>query len=322
MIVSRRGALAAAGLAMPGLAHADAVFTRPIRVIVTFAPGGGSDITARLLAPGLSETLGVPVTVENRPGGGGSVGTVELVRAAPDGHTIAVVSSSHLTNPILMAPPPYHATRDVSAITNVISAPNALAVAARSPFRTAAELVAAARARPGTLTYATSGIGTAQHIGGARLALLTRTELVHVPYRGGGPANTATVAGETDFGMSNLASMMPLVADGRVRLLAVAARRRVPQFPDVPTVAEALDLPGYDAVEWFGVVAPARLPRPYVDRINAATRAAAHRPDVAQRFDALASTLILDGPDAFAAFLEQQHAAISEVVRAANIRIE
>jgi tripartite-type tricarboxylate transporter receptor subunit TctC len=322
MDISRRAALSAVALALPSLARADAVFSRPVRLIVTFAPGGGSDVTARLLAPGISEALGVPVVVENRAGAGGSVGTVELARAAPDGHTIAVVSSSHVTNPILMSPPPYHATRDITAITNVISAPNSITVAGRSPFRTLPDLIAAARARPGTMSYATSGVGTAQHIGGARLSLLTQSDLVHVPYRGGGPANAATIAGETDFGLSNFASMMPHVASGGVRMLAVAAPRRVALAPDVPTVAEALNLPGYDSVEWYGVIAPAGLPRAYVERIDAAVRGTARRPEVAQRFETLGTTPILDGPEAFLAFLQEQNTVTSDIVRAANIRIQ
>jgi tripartite-type tricarboxylate transporter receptor subunit TctC len=309
-------------LVVPSAARADPFPTRPIRLIVPWPPGGTADITARLLQPGLADTFGQPVVIENRAGAGGSVGTAELVRATADGHTIGIVISSHASNAALLRGLAYDAIRDVTPITNVIFAPNTFAVAAASPLRTLADLVAAAKARPNTLTYATSGNGTAQHIGGARFALMTGTQLVHVPYRGGGPANTATLRSETDFGISNLASIMPLVRDGQVRLLAVAAPQRSALAPEVPTAAEAAAIPGYAAVEWFGMAGPAQMPRPVVDRIFGAVRVAAIRPEAKQRFDTLGADLVLDGPDRFAAFVREQVQQVAEVVREARISLD
>jgi tripartite-type tricarboxylate transporter receptor subunit TctC len=294
--------------------------TRPIRLVIPWPPGGTADITGRLLQPGMAEALGQPVVIENRAGAGGSVGTAEFVRAEPDGHTIGILISSHASNAALMRGLPYDAVRDITPITNVVFAPNTFAVAAASPFRTLGDLIAVAKARP--LTYATSGNGTAQHIGGARFALMTGTRLEHVPYRGGGPANTATLRGETDFGISNLASIMPLVREGQVRLLAVAAPRRSPLAPDVPTAAEAAGLPGYSAVEWFAMAGPAGMRRPVVDRLFAAMRSAADRPEVKSRFATLGADLVMDGPDDFAAFVREQVEQVAQVVREARISVD
>src|SRR5215210_5343016 len=231
---------------------------RPLRIIVPFPPGGAIDAMARLLAPRLSDALGQPAVVENRAGAGGTVGTGAAAQST-DGHTLLMVSIAHAVNPALYPRLPYDSTADFSPVAPVAVVPNLLAVPAARPWRTQAELVEAARRRPGELTYGSAGSGTSIHLAGALFCALAGIEMTHVPYRGSGPSVADLVSGRLDAMFDSVTSSAPHIASGRLRALAVTTGHRIAAFPDLPTVAEA-GMPGYVVDPWFAMLAPRSLP--------------------------------------------------------------
>jgi tripartite-type tricarboxylate transporter receptor subunit TctC len=220
--------------------------TRPIRLISPFAPGGSNDVTARLMAPRMQARLGQPVVVETRSGAGGMTGVDIAAKAPPDGHTLVLgTTGAVITAPLLSANRPFDATRDLAAITQAINVQVPVVVPARSPYRSLPELLAAARANPGKLTFGSSGTGGLPHLSGELIRITAKVEMVHVPYRGGAPAAMAIAAAEVDLALSDLPVFMPLVKDGQARILAVGAPQRLPFLPEVPTLGE-LGMPGID----------------------------------------------------------------------------
>jgi tripartite-type tricarboxylate transporter receptor subunit TctC len=315
-------ALVLCGLLSPSAgAQSDAWPSRPIRMIVVFPAGGGTDTYARLLQPALQEILGQSIVIENRGGGGGLVGTEAIVNAPPDGYTFGWVISSYAASPALVKDLKFDPIAGITPVSLVARSGYIVVVQTASDYRSMADLIAAARAKPGTLSYATSGIGTGQHIFTEILKRRLGIDLIHVPYRGGAPANAAVAAGETTTILGNFPSMLPLVTGGRVRPLAVTYLARSPQLPDVPTVAETV-LPDYDAVEWFGVIGPAGVPPAIVARLSAALAAAAKRPEMVQRFAELGSEVVGSDPPAFGTRIRDDIARIGAVIREANIKID
>jgi tripartite-type tricarboxylate transporter receptor subunit TctC len=268
-MITRRllGAASLAALAAPALAQWQP--TRPVRILVGFAPGGGTDITTRTLAQKFQALLGQPIVVENRPGAGGNLASEATVNAPADGTALMMGTIASLVMNPIMTRLPFDVMTDLTTIGRSVEVTNLLVVAPDKPWRTLPDLIAAARARPGTLSYGSSGVGGAGHLGGALLDSMAGIETIHVPYRGGGQLITDILSGKVDFSIATAATVLPHVEAGRLRALAVPFTRRSPLLPEVPTVAEAANLPGYEVANWYGMMGPRGLPRPIVDRMNA-----------------------------------------------------
>lgn len=261
-------ALGAAALARPALAEADFP-TRPVRMIVSVAPGAGLDIVSRVVAQRLQDLWGQPVVVENRFGAGGTIGTDLIAKAVPDGYTIGAVNSSALAiAPALLPNVPYDPIASFTPLGLAASNDCALAVRADSPFRSVADVVAAARARPGQLTWASAGSGTSTHMAGELFRQVSGADIVHVPYRGSPPAVTDTLAGQVDMTFNTINALLPAIRDNRLRALATTGQSRDPLLPGVPTLAEA-GYPAYEASGWLGFAGPAGIPPDIVARISA-----------------------------------------------------
>ncbi len=327
---TRRSVLAASFAlpAAPAIAQPQWSPSRPIRLVVGFTPAGTTDIAARLLAERLSHRLGQPVTVENRPGAGGNVGADVVAKAEPDGHTLLMqtVSSGAINYQLYGARMPYR-PEDFSGISLVIRVPNAIFVTPGLPARTLAELVELARARPGQLNIGSSGIGTSLHMTGELLRLATGIQMTHVPFRGAGPMLQEMLAGRIEVGVDNLPSVVAHLREGRLRPLAVTTATRTPALPDVPTTAEA-GLPAVEATAWFGVVAPARTPRPVLDRLNRDIEAILADVEQWRRFEELGgmrAELAPGGgstPETFDAFIRAEIAKWGDVVRRSGASAE
>jgi tripartite-type tricarboxylate transporter receptor subunit TctC len=274
------GTAALASLAAPALAQWQP--TRPIRVLVGFAPGGGTDITTRTIGARLQTLLGQPIVVENRPGAGGNLASEATVNAPADGSALMMGTIASLVMNPLMVRLPFDVLADLTAIGRSVEVTNFLVVAPEKPWRTLPELIAAAKARPGTLSYGSSGVGGAGHLGGALLDSMAGIETIHVPYRGGGQLITDILSGKVDFSVATAATVLPHIEAGRLRALAVPSPRRSALLPNLPTVAEAANLPGYEVANWYAMMGPRALPRPIVDRVNAAMNEAMRDPEVAQ----------------------------------------
>jgi tripartite-type tricarboxylate transporter receptor subunit TctC len=320
-----RGAGAALGvvLATPALAQPSAFPSRPIRVLIGFAPGGATDIMARTMQPAMAEHLGQSVIVENRPGASGMIATQELVRSAPDGHTIGWLSSAHAGMAAIQGRAmPYDAVRDISHITFVAHMPAIVAVPASSPIRSMQDLVALARSTPGGLSYSTSGPGGWQQFGVVDFGRRLGVTFVHVPYRGGGPSIQALLAGDIAFSFATPASVHAMLQAGTLRGIAVSGTERSAEWPDLPTVAEAVPLPGFRTVDWYAIAGPAGIPADRMARLSAAAQTAMARPDIAARLRSLGAILAPSTPSEMEAFIRDQVAHYTELAQATGIRAE
>lgn len=311
-------ALAAAALATPRLARA-AWPERPVTVIVPYPPGGNNDILARLLQPIVEREIGQPITIDNRGGGGGTIGAGLAARAAADGHTLLFADIGILAiAPHLFAQLPF-ATDSFAPIIRLTEVSLILGVPRDSPHRSVADLLAAARARPETLTFATPGNGTAGHLASQMLLSLSGARMIHVPFRGSAPAATELAAGRIDLLIDG--TLLPAVQGGQIRALAVTGPTRSPFTPEVPTVAES-GLPGYAFLSWHGVVAPRGAPAEAIARVNAAYNAAIRDAGVQARARQLGLPLTGGTPQDFAQFIEQQRATMGPLVRDSGARVE
>jgi len=279
---------------------------RPVRLLVPFAAGGTTDLVARIVADGLGRELGQPVVVENRGGGGGAIGAEALVKAAPDGYTIGVATVSTMaTNPATNANTPYDPLKDFTPITNLVNVPNVLTVNPKTPARTLQEFIALLKSQPGTYSYASAGTGSISHLDGELFKSLTGTDMIHVPYRGSGPALNDTLAGQVSAQFDNLPSSLGHIQAGKLRALAVAAPARVAGLPDVPTFAEA-GLPAMNNMAWYGLVAPAGVPPAIVTRVHDAAAKALQDPAIRQRL--MERGALVDGgtPEQYAALIKRE----------------
>lgn len=314
-------ATALAGLCLSGAAQAaDAYPNRPIRLIVPFAAGGTTDIVARVVAEGLGRELGQAVVVENRGGGGGSIGADALARSTPDGYTLGVATVSTMaTNPATNPKTPYNPLKDFAPITNMVNVPNVLTVNPAVPAKSVAEFVALLKANPGKYSYASSGAGGIGHLDGELFKSLTQTDMVHVPYRGSGPALNDVIAGQVNAQFDNLPSSMPHIQAGKLRALAIAAPKRLPALPDVPTFAEG-GLPEMDNMAWYGLVAPAGTPQAVIDRIHDATVKALKDPKIAQRLADGGSLVDGNTPAEYAAQIKRELELRQRIAKERNIQ--
>ena len=305
-------------LALPAAAGAQSYPSKPIRLMVPSSPGGGTDITARIIAPKMAEGLRQQVVVENRAGAGTMIGTEMVVRAAPDGYTLLLASTPLAINPAMYARVPYDALRDLAAVTQVVSLPNLLVAHPSLPVKNVKELIALAKARPGQLTYASAGAGTSPHLAMALLTGMSGLEMIHVPYKGAGPGVIDVIAGQVPLMTPSIISVLNYVKDGRLRALGVTSEKRAAGAPDIPTVAEG-GVPGYEAAQWFGLMAPAGTPRDIVNTLRAEVARVLQLPEVRTRLSADGAEPVGSAPEEFAAYIRAETAKWSKVVRDSGI---
>ena len=293
--------------AVMGVAHAQEYPSKPVRLVIGFPPGGSNDIVARILAPKLGELLGAQVVVENRPGANATIGTEYVARSAPDGYTLTLASVSPLViSPFTYAKLPYDTVNDFAAITTVAMTPEAISVHPALPVKSLKELIALARSKPGKLDFASSGNGGLPHLTIELLKTIAKIDVQHVPYKGAGPALTDVLGGHVPGFIIDFPVVYPHIKGGRLRGLVVTSESRNPLLPDMPTSAEQ-GLPKLLSVNWFAVMAPAKTPRPIVEKLHAALVKAATSPDVKERFTAVGvEAMTIKSPDAFASFLKEE----------------
>ncbi len=293
--------------------------TRPIRIVIGFTPGGQPDITGRIIAAKLTESLGQQVVIDNRPGAGGTMGTKIVADATPDGHTLLSVSSSLAISPSIYAKLPYDTSRDLAAITTTATAPYMLVVPLSLPVKSVQELLALARAKPGQLNFSSAGNGSGTHFAAELLKSMANLDVVHVPYKGVPEALTDTLTGRVQFFMTPPATLGTLVKDGKIRALGITGRRRIPSYPDLPTIAES-GVPGFLWETWAGILAPAKTPRPIIEKLNREITAILRMPDVQQRFLAMGAEPAPSTPAEFDKFVASEIARAAELARKAGIK--
>lgn len=316
-------ALAAASLATwVSSASAQAYPTKPIRIIVPYAPGGSTDVLLRIFAPRLSEVLGQQVLIDNRPGAASIIGLDIVAKAPPDGYTAGIANIAYGANPSLYRKMPFDSEKDFAPVGQIAIVTLVLSVHPSIPVRSVKEYIALARSQPGNLTYASAGNGSANHLAGARFAHAAGLKLEHVPYKGGGPAVIAIVGGEVSTLFATIPSAIGHFKSGRLRALAVSSARRNSALPELPTVAEAAPLPGFEAIEWQGVMLPAGTPRDVIARLNQAFAKVTSMPEVKEKVAALGSDLVSGTPEEYAAFLKRELATWSKVVKAVGMKID
>ncbi len=315
--------LAAGTAALPiasRLAAAQAFPSRPVRWIVGFAPGGGNDIVARLLGQWLSDRLGQAFVVENRPGAAGNIATEVVVRAAPDGYTLLLVSSNNATNAALYHALKFNFVRDIAPVAAISRNSLVLAVNAALPVSTVPELIAYAKAHPGKVNMGSAGTGGIGHLTGEMFKMMTGIDMVHVPFRGNGPALAALMGGQVEVLFPSLASSLEFIASGKLRGLAVTSATRSQALPDLPTAAETVT--GFEASTWYGVGAPRGTPAEVVDRLNAAIRAALADPKIKERFAQLGDVPMPMSPAEFGSYIAAETEKWGKVVTFANVKTD
>ena len=321
MKITRRAAIAGALLPFAARAQAPEWPSRPVRFIVPYPPGGPTDIMGRIIAQAVQGPLGQPFVVENRAGANGLIGSEQAARAAPDGSTFLVNASAHVIVPHLTPNMPIDVLADFAPVTNIAAVPLWLVVNPALPVRSVADFIAYARANPGRIAYASSSQGGAPHLAGELFKLMTGTDLVHVPYRGSGPAGQDLIAGTVQAMFDSVPASAGAVRDGRLRALAVTTRNRIAPFPDLPTLAEA-GVPGYEISTWYGIWAPARTPPAIIARLQQAVATAARNPETRARFDALGAEPVADSPEDYARFVRAEYDRWGKLVRDARIKLD
>jgi tripartite-type tricarboxylate transporter receptor subunit TctC len=293
---------------------------KPIKVIVPFAPGGGTDLVARTLAVPMSDTLRQPIVIDNKPGGSTIIGTDALAKSAPDGYTLVVATLAHAVNPSLKAKLPYSQDKDFAPVILVGVSPNIVVVSADSPYKTFAEFLAAAKANPGKLSYASQGGGTSAHLAGELFNSLAGTKLTHVPYKGAGPALTDVIGGQVDVMFATASAVGSLVDAGKLRALAVTTptRSTTPSLAKLPTVSES-GVPGYNAGSWYGYYAPAGTPPDVINKLNAAIKKGAQTAAFKSRVESEGLMIKTGTPEDFGNFEKAEEIRWRKVIKDANI---
>lgn len=302
-------------------AVAQAYPSKTVRLVLPYAAGGGLDGLTRALAQKLHESLGQPFIVENRPGAGGIPGTDNVAKAAPDGYTLLVTASAHTILPSIGTKLPFDAVQDFAPITQLSSQAYVFGINPAVPARSVREFIALAKAKPGAINYGSGGNGNATHIGVELLKSMAGIDMVHIPYKGGGPAAIAIVNGEVDAIFAVYQNIEPLLQAGRLRVLAVAVGQRWPTLPDVPTVAE-MGVPGFEVVNWYGMVAPAGTRKAVIDKVNTEVVRIMRMPDVVASLAKNGMVPSTSSPEAFGAFMKSEIAKWAKVIADANIQID
>ncbi len=322
MITMPRLWLALSLALMTSLAGAQAWPSKPIRVILSVPAGATPDVTARLVFPGLSQELGQQLVADNRPGGGGVIGAEIAANSTPDGYTLFISSPGALTIlPHLRKKVPYDTLRDFTPISLISIGPFVLMANPSVPAKNIKELIALAKAQPGKLNYASAGNGVANHLAGELFKQMTGTEIVHVPYKGAPQAVSDVVAGHMNLMFNSIAPILGHIKAGRVRVLGIASLQRSPQLPDVPTISES-GVPGFEAVNWFGMFAPAKTPQSIINKVNAAVVKVMHDPEIQQRFNKFGADPVGSSAQEFSAFVRRDLEKYAKIVKISGARID
>lgn len=293
---------------------------RPIRIVLPYPPGGGTDIVARLLSQKLSQSMGQPVVVDNKPGASTIIGTDQVAKAAPDGYTIGLITDSHAINPTFFPKLPYDSVKDFAPVTQLVQVPLVLVVNPALNVKTLPEFIALAKKRPGKINYASIGNGTPHQLAMEWLKSLTGIYVTHIPYRGVGPALTDVVSGQVDAMFTGTSTAAPYVRQGRLTALAMSSAKRQPSYPETPAVAEAgPELKTFDFTTWYGIVAPAGTPRDIVMRLNHELTAALEQPDVKERLSSLGVIGAPSTPEQFGTFLRKESESLAALVRRTGV---
>ena len=312
----------AAALSVVGAAHAatpDNYPNRPIRLVVPFTPGGSTDILARLVAKQITDAFGVQCIVDNRPGAGGTIGMEIASRSAPDGYTLAMGHIGTLAvNPALYQKLSYDPVKDFQPITLIARIPNMMTVSPKVPAKTVKDVIGLAQAKPGSLSYGSGGNGSAAHLATEYFKLMTKTDIVHIPYKGTAPAITDLIAGNISMAITGVPPQIGPVKSGRLRPIAVATAKRLPLLPDLPTIGETVK--GYEATQWYGILAPAATPKAIVTKLNTAIAKALHSPEAKERLAAEAAEPVGNSPEEFGQFIRAEIARCGPVVKASGAK--
>jgi len=311
--------LALITIVVSGVAIAQPYPSKPVRLIVTFPPGGSTDTIARIFAPRLGERLGQPVVIDNRPGAGGAIGIDATLKSPADGYSIVLAAAGALTI-IVHFPnrPAYDPAKDLAPITMIGTSPFLLV---SQNDTTVKEVIEKAKASPGKLSYASGGNGTAMHLSGEMFKLMAGIDLLHIPFKGSGPAVTAAAQGQPPLAFADITSALPLLKSGRVKAVAVLSKERSSFLPEVPTLAES-GVPGYEAIGWFGLLAPAGTPAPVVSRLAAETAAVMRQPDIREKLAAAALEPWVNTPEEFLTFIRAETAKWGRVIRESGAKLE
>jgi len=293
---------------------------KPIRLVVPFAPGGGTDTIARTLAAGMSTELGKQIIIDNKPGAGTILGTDAVAKSAPDGYNIVIATFAHAVNPSLVPKLPYAQDKAFAPITLIGKGPNVLVVRADSPYKTVKDIVDAARAKPGTLTYASQGNGTSAHLAGEMLTNLAGIQMTHVPYRGAGPAITDLMGGQVDMIFGTAAAVSPFVQSGKLRAIAVTSPQPSPSLKGIPTIAATV--PGYAVESWYGLYAPAGTPPDVIQKLSAAAKKAARSPEFAKRIEQEGLEVTASDPAELDRYVKAEEVRWRKIVKENNIKPE
>lgn len=295
--------------------------TKPIKLVVTYPPGGTVDAVARVIAPKLSTRLGQPVVVDNRAGAGGAIGGDLVAKSPADGYTLMLDASNHAQNPALRSKMPFDTLRDLASVSLLVKVPNVLVVNPTTSINSVKDLIAQAKAKPGQIDYASSGNGSAQHLAAELFSSMAGVSINHVAYKGGSPALTDVMAGQVPVFFASLASSLPYIQGGKLRAVAVTGKARSPVLPQLPTVAES-GLPGYEVYEWNGVFVPAATPAPVVERLSKELAAVLKEPDVRTRLEAMGAEVVGSSPAELDAFRRAELGKWSKLAKDNKIQLD
>ena len=319
--VSRLAALAFC-LALPGAAFAQAFPTKPMRIVVPFTPAGAVDIATRAIANEMTKVLGHPVAVENKPGAGGNLGVLDVARAAPDGYSMVMSTSGiQAINPALYAKMPLDPNKELAPVAPIVSLSNVLVVHPSVPAKSVKEVIELAKKQPGKWTYASSGNGTSIHMSGAMFTQLTKTDILHIPYKGSAPAVTDLLAGQTNMMFDNSPSSLPHIKSGKLIAIATTGAKRDPALPDLPTIAEA-GVQGYESGVWFGIMVPAATPKDIIAKLNQAAVQGTKSPEFIKRMTDLGYNIIPGTPQEMANMIQVELKRWAPIVKASGARVD
>ncbi|GAA0769855.1 tripartite tricarboxylate transporter substrate binding protein [Ideonella azotifigens] len=320
-IVLRRLAAFVCAAAALASAHAVAAYPeKPVRLVVPFAPGGGTDLVARTLAVGMGKELGQPVIIDNKPGAGTIIGTDSVAKSPADGYSIVIATFAHAVNPSMMPKLPFDTSKAFAPITLIAKGPNVLVVRAESHFKSIKDVIAAAKAEPGKLTYASQGNGTSAHLAGEMFTNLTKVQMTHVPYRGAGPAITDLLGGQVDMIFGTAAAVAPFVDSGKLRAIGITSASPSAAMKGVPPIG--VDVPGYQVESWYGLYAPAGTPADVIAKLNAAAKKAAASPDFAKKIEQEGLTVVVGDPAELDRYVKAEEVRWRKIVKENNIKAD
>lgn len=316
LTIASLAAAAALAQAPAGGSSAGDYPAKIIKIVVPFTAGSATDIMARIVGERLGASMGQSIVVENRPGAGGTLGAAQVAKSDPDGYTLLVVSTGHVVNPVLYGNLPYDTVGDFAGVMPLASLPNLLVVSAESPIKSVRDLVAAAKAKPGQLNYASAGVGSATHVNAEKFRALSGIQVTHIPFKGTPETIVEVSSGRVDFMFTPVLASIPSIRDGRMRALAVSTAKRSSILPDVPTVAEA-GIPNFAFDFWIGLLAPAKTPRAIVNKLNAEVRKVMTQPDVLERMAKLGAEPMPMTPERFDEYIKEEFSTLGAIMKAA-----